>query len=89
MKCDICGEGETHLVCTIEEGILNYADVVYINHPPVYEDIPIYYRECDTCGLVNTGEQECQVNRAIYVTLRRQHGLSDYTFNRKHRHEAT
>lgn len=83
MKCDICGEGEIHLVCVIDEATINGFEHYTLRHEPILCDIPIYGKECDVCGLIYTGTDESSINRAIYVMLRREHGLPDSVLQRK------
>lgn len=89
MKCEICGEGEARLVCYINHVMINGAEHIFIEAEPIYCDVPLYGQECDVCGLLTIGEQELEVNKTIFTTLRRECGLSGSIFNRKHRHETT
>lgn len=81
--CQICGEGEEKEFCVIDEMVcINGIEVMTLNHQPIYEDIAMYGLTCDVCGVEHTSYKQSQINRSIYVTARRSHGLCDSAINR-------
>lgn len=83
MKCDICGEGKTHLVCYINEVTINSVENILLGHAPIYEDVPVYLHECDECGLFTQTDMMICINSAIYKFSRREHNLPDSPITRK------
>lgn len=83
MRCEICGEGDVHTTCWIYEGIVNSMEVFLLEATPIVDDITVYGKLCNTCGIEYTGTDESEVNRMLYVMIRRKHGLPDSIFQRK------
>lgn len=83
MKCGICGEGEVYLSCWIYEGIVNSMEVFLLGAIPIVDDITVYGKLCNTCGITYTDTDESDVNRTLYAILRRKHGLPASVFQRK------
>lgn len=75
--CQICGSTNLVVRCFIEDLLINNTEVVFRGDTPVVESVPMYCNECLDCGCLEADNTTLQINRASYIMLRRQHGLSD------------
>jgi len=70
VKCEVCGEGKPRLVVDENLCMINRDAVIAGLEQPIMLPVPIYYFECDCCGM-EYGGSGCVTINALLVKLAR------------------